>query len=138
MIIKIKGINFRIWIKNASRCNFWHKNPQKRVQIEQKMEEGPDIKEDQLALLECRSAHGKCQLALPKCQLAQIWGLARNLLINIKPILFDFLGIITYSNSYMILFSLFFKHPPSINKGKRSEIRAFFSNFFAPLTLKTF
>ena len=32
-------------------------------------------------------------------------------LIDIKPIFFDFLEIRTLSNSYLISFSLFFKHP---------------------------
>ena len=34
-----------------------------------------------------------------------------DLLIEIKPIFFNFLEIKTHSNSYLISFSLFFKHP---------------------------
>ena len=34
-----------------------------------------------------------------------------NVLIEIKPIFFDFLGIRMRSNSYMISFNLFFKYP---------------------------
>ena len=65
-----------------------------------------------------------------------------NPLIQLEHIYFEFLGIRTQSNSYLISFSLFFKHPTSINRGKKLEIRAlllaFFSNFFAPFTLQTF
>ena len=44
-----------------------------------------------------------------------------NPLIKIKHIYFEFFGITTQSNSYMILFNLFFKHP---NQGLG------FKNFF--------
>ena len=76
-------------------------NPQKRVQIEPKLEEGPSIQEGQWSAdwhrLEAR---------------------LENPLIKIKPIYFEFLGITMQSNSYLILFNLFFKHPSSINSGK--------------------
>ena len=35
-----------------------------------------------------------------------------------------------HSNSYLILFNLFFKHPTSINRGKISEISTLFFFFF--------
>ena len=46
------------------------KIPKKRVQIEPKLEVELGTREGQ----ECRSAHGKCQLVLPKCRLAQLQG----------------------------------------------------------------
>ena len=48
-----------------------------------------------------------------------------NALINLKHIYFKFFEIRTQPNSYLIPFSLFFKHQTSINRGKKSEIGAF-------------
>ena len=63
----------------------------------------------------------------------------KNALIKLKHIYFKFLWITTQSNSYLILFSLFFKHPTSINRKKKIRNQGpSFSDFFAPLTLKTF
>ena len=50
----------------------------------------------------------------------------RNALIEIKWIHFDFLGIRTQPNSYLIQSSLFFKHPTSKNREETLEIGAFF------------
>ena len=46
---------------------------------------------------------------------------AGDFLIKIKPIFFDFLEIRTHSNSYLISSSI----PTSINRGNKSELRAF-------------
>ena len=57
---------------------------------------------------------------------------SRNLLIKKKPIFFEFLEISTRSNSYMILFSLFFMHPKLYKLGGDLPT---FSTLFWPLFL---
>ena len=56
----------------------------------------------------------------PKCSARP-----RNVLIEIKPIFFNFLEIRMCSNSYLISFSLFFKHPTlyKLRGKKKSELR---------------
>ena len=49
----------------------------KGVKIGPKLKHGPGTQKGHLALLECRSTHGKCQSALPKCLLAQTLGPAQ-------------------------------------------------------------
>ena len=69
------------------------------------------------------------------------------LLIKIKPIFFELLEIKMCSNSYLILFNLFFKHPNLYKYGRPPNIQylfsdpyfwPFLSNFSSPLKLKTF
>ena len=98
----------------------------KGVQIGPKLKHGLGTQEGHLALLECRSAHGKCRSTLPKFRLAQTFARLGDLLIKIEPIFFDFLEIRTHSNSYLILVNI----PTSINRGNKSELKALFFGIF--------
>ena len=103
--IKKKWLIFRIWIKNTSKCNSWLKKPQKNESKSKQNWKGGSA--PKRAWWHSWSADRHFLSAdWPKC-LAR----PRNLLIKIKSIFFEFLEIKMRFNSYLILFSLFFKHP---------------------------
>ena len=79
-------------------CNFRLKNPEKN---ESKSDQNSNV-----GLAPKRACQHSWSADWPKCS-AQ----PENFLIEIKPIIFDFFEIRTHSNSYLISFSLFFKHP---------------------------
>ena len=123
MIIKKKGLIFRIRIKNESKCNSWLKNPKK--------------KESRL------DQNSNASLALLMSRLAQ----TRGLLDWDKPYhFFIFLEIRMYPSLYLIIQVIFRSIPISINSGRLSKFSTsdlpsfwlFFFDFSIPLTLKMF
>ena len=116
LIIKIKWINFRIWVKNASRCNSWLRKSltKKESKLNWNWKRGLASKRANRHSWSADRHMASADWHLPCAN----W--PENPLIKIKPIYFKILGITTHSNSYLILFSLFFKHPTSINRGKTS------------------
>ena len=103
--IKEKGLIFRIQIKNTTRCNSWLNNPQKK---ESKLDQNSnaDLAPKRAIWHSWSVDQHMASANWPKCSTQP-----RNFLIEIKPIFFRFLEIRTCSNSYLISFSLFFKHP---------------------------
>ena len=128
--IQKRGLIFRIWIKNMSKAILGSRNLKKGIQIGLNSNTGSAPKraiwhswDADWHFRHFPSADWHKNLARPE----DSW-------IEISPIFFDFLEIMTRLNSYLIIQLIFRSFPTSINRGCLSK----FSTSDPPLSGSSF